>query len=316
MNPDAILRGRAICVTGAGGFIGSHVVQALSAAGARIFAHLGPPAMVVPGLSAERLGAFEIEDLDALKTFARGADTIVHLAGPSSVAESFAFPDRHARAHALGAATVLLAMRAIGVRRLVHVSSAEVYGRQLTSPVSEDAVPAPRSPYAVAKLAAEGFVRVAAQQGEIDAIVLRPFSVYGPGLPARSLLASILAQASGSGPIRLARLEPVRDYVFVADVAEAIVRICGDQMPGPGTIFNVGSGVGVSVSGLAERVLAVVGRTAPVLGDLPSDRPTAADILTLVADVTSAQRFLGWRASTPLDVGIASTVAWLDRRTA
>jgi UDP-glucose 4-epimerase len=303
-------------VTGAGGFIGAHVVEALRGAGARVLAHLGPPGTDARSLVAEQCSTAEIDDLEAFAGQMRGADAVVHLAGPPSVAASFRQPDLYARAHAQGTATVLAAMRRNGVKRIVYLSSAEIYGRPETNPVAETAAPRPLSPYATAKVAAEGFIRAAAAAGDAGALILRPFSVYGPGLPDHSLLGAILAQGDAAGQVRLANPDVVRDYVFVADVARAVAMACG-VVGAAGTVTcNLGSGVGVSARDLATRALAAMGRPGRVLGAAPLDRPAGVDIPILIADPCGAEQRLGWRCRSSLEDGLALTLAWRRRQAA
>jgi nucleoside-diphosphate-sugar epimerase len=288
--------GDRVLVTGAGGMIGGAVVARLHAAGALVRAHVGPQGFtggpLPPGVEAQWC---DVLDIGPLLT---GIDVVVHLAGPPGVAASFADPARYLRDHVLGAAAVLAAL---GPARLVHVSSAEVYGRPAGNPVAESAPTVPLSPYGVAKLGAEALVRVLGP----DATILRPFSVYGPRSPAYSLVGTIARQATGTGTIELADLTPIRDYVHVDDLARAVVRCVRE--PTPGT-FNIGSGLGTSVAELARLVTTVAGRDLPITSTGP-DRPT--DVVELVADTTRTRSDLGWVAEIDLTAGLAGTVAAL-----
>jgi nucleoside-diphosphate-sugar epimerase len=299
-----------LLVTGAGGFIGSVVTRLLAATGVPIRALLGPPGVELQALPGTTPAFAEIDDLPALRSLVEGVGTVVHLAGPPSVAESFSAPAEYARVHVVGTATLLEACRERDVRRFVYVSSAELYGRPDRSPVREEELPRPRSPYGATKLGAEALVRAMAPVLGFEAVILRPFSVYGPGAPRRSLVGSLLDQALHADRIVLADLRPVRDYCYVEDVAAAIVRACSGPSAGPVEVYNVGSGTGTSVADLARLALAAVGRDLPLRSGDP-DRPAGTDVPSLIADVAKIERELGWRAVTPLRDGLARTAASL-----
>jgi nucleoside-diphosphate-sugar epimerase len=291
-------------VSGAGGFIGSAVVRALAARGDDVIAHVGPPGC---GLHAppEALASLELDIVDAgdLAPLLRNCDAVVHLAGPAAVVPSFADAEGYLRAHALGTAALAGAAKTAGVRRFVHVSSAEIYGRADAERVREDAPARPRSPYAVAKLAAEAAVGAAARTGGPSAVVLRPFSVYGPGQRASSLLATIVSHVLAGDVVELRDLAPVRDYVHVHDVARAAVLACDAVVDEVETV-NVGTGVGTSVAALVGTVFDALGRSGGVR-ELGAQRG-AAEIFRLVADPSHADAVLGWRAAISLREGIAA----------
>lgn len=291
-------------MTGAGGFIGGAVVRALAARGDDVVAHVGPPGC---GLQAppEAVASLELDVGNAgeLAPLLRGCDAVVHLAGPAAVAPSFADPDGYLRAHALGTAALVRAAAAASVRRFVYVSSAETYGRADAERVREDAPLRPRSPYAAAKVAAEAAVGVAARTGGPSAVVLRPFSVYGPGQRAASLLALIVERATNGDVVEVRDLAPVRDYVHVDDVARAAVLAC-DATVDEIAFANVGTGTGTSVAELAAAVLAALGLDKPVR-ELGAERG-AAEIFRLVADPARARDVLGWSARIALRDGIAA----------
>lgn len=305
---------RAVAVTGAGGFIGSAVVRALLAEGAQVRALVGPAGadVVRPPRGVTAMFA-EITDADALRDLLAATGTVVHLAGPPSVAASFENPAEYARAHVVGTATLLEACRGAEVTRLVHVSSAEIYAQPSSNPVDEEHRVEPRSPYGAAKMGAEYMVRAMAPMLRLEAAVLRPFSVYGPGGPARSLVGSVVRQAVTGQSVRVADLRPVRDYCFVEDVARAVVRSCHAPLPEPVRVYNVGSGRGVPVGEVVRIILDSTGAIGPVVADAGPDRPASAAVTALVASTRRAAQELGWEATTSLSSGIAQTVAWAQQ---
>jgi nucleoside-diphosphate-sugar epimerase len=301
------VEGKTIFITGAGGFIGSAVVAALLGRGARVRALAGAPGDVIRDLPREVMARRgEITDGAAVSELMAGADVVIHLAGPPSVAESFEQPVEYVRVHVAGTAAVLAACRRLNVRRLIYLSSAEVYGRPQTNPVSEDHPLQARSPYAAAKIGAEKLVESFVHAFAIEATILRPFSIYGPGLSSASLIATIIRQAQEEGCVRLASLTPVRDYCYVEDLASAVVRACAVKGAAPAAI-NIGSGVGTSVSDVANLVLEIIGREIPVI-ETGAARPAGSEINCLIADTRKAQTFLGWMPAYSLEHGLAETI--------
>ncbi len=238
------------------------------------------------------------------------------------MAASFAAPTEFLRAHVLGTAAVVQLCQELGIPRLVHVSSAEVYGRPRRNPVGETESLAPRSPYAAAKVGAESVIGAATRATGLDAVILRPFSVYGPGARRDSVLGLILQQAVEGDRIRLRKVDGVRDYCYVGDLADAVWRAVALGIDGLST-FNIASGTGTRVDDLARATLVARDGALPegasveawpnVLADQPgaeADRPSAADIGELVADVSRARDELGWQATTSLVDGLARTLEW------
>jgi UDP-glucose 4-epimerase len=299
-----------VLVTGGGGFVGGAVVRSLAARHApRV--HLGPPGVPlscpVPGVPTM---VADIADRATLLPFAAGVEVVVHLAGPAHVSESFHDPDRYFQTHVLGTVSMIDVCVRASIPRFVYVSSAEVYGRAAVSPVAETAACRPRSPYAAAKAAAEHVVTAAARAHGIDAIIIRPFSIYGPAMRPSAVLASVIRQACDGGPVRVFDLRPVRDYCFVDDVAAAIVAVSEAAAATEPRIYNVGTGAGVSVADLAKLTLEVMGVAAAIEEAAATDRPAVADIPDLVADTSAIRHDVHWSPRVELSEGIRRTVSW------
>ena len=292
-------------VTGGGGFIGRHLVRSLAGAGAHVRTLTGPPSsgLTAPAEASEAFEA-DICDIRALQDQAADRDVVVHLAGPASVAESCVDPLEYVRVHVQGTASVLEASRRAGVSRIVYVSSAEVYGIPVCSPVDEDQPLRPRSPYGAAKAGAEHLIEAYRQSYGQHAVVLRPFSIYGPGASQQSLIGRILSQLRAGGEIVVADLRPVRDYCFVSDLARAAVRACASDVDDG--VFNIGSMQGTSVEEIAHMLRAAAGSDARVVERVSARR--AGEILHLVADHRRARVMLGWQPEIGLHDGLRATL--------
>lgn len=309
-----------ILVSGGAGFIGSHVARALL--------ERGDTVRVLDDLSTgkrENLAAVaghidfhvgDVRDQARLAILCRGADAVVHLAAIASVTASFERPVEVEGVNVGGTLAVMTAARRYGVRRVVFASSCAVYGEPLVVPVSEAQLPVPGSPYAVSKLAGEGYLRVlgtAAGERRGDAphtVALRFFNVYGPRQDAGSeysgVIARFVAAARAGEPLTVfGDGLQTRDFVYVADVARAVLLALGTTA-GVGRAVNVGSGVQTTLLDLAAAVCGASGVPLRVV----HEPPRQGEIRRSAADTRLACELLGYRPTVPLVEGVAATVAW------
>jgi len=313
-----------VAVTGAAGLIGHAVHAQLVAAGRDPRGHAGPARLRgVEPAPAEQYVWGDLTDQDWLVDRLAGAEAVVHLAGPSSVAASFADPAGAVAAHAGGTAAVVRAAALSGtVRRVVVASSAEVYGIPRTDLVGEEHPLDPLSPYAAGKVGAEAAARSLALALGLELVVLRPFAVYGERSPAWSLVASCVRRAlAGGGPLTMTSLDRVRDLVHVDDVAAAFVAAATAPLGDDAAITtcNVCTGVGTRVDDLARTVLAAAGSAEPIEQAEPQPvtaadvlagrRPPSSDPMRLVGDPARARAALGWQPRVSVADGIARVVA-------
>ena len=295
-------------VTGGGGFIGSHLAEALLERGVRVrivdnFA-TGVRAQVPAG--AELL---EGDVNDVASRAVRGATVVYHLAALPSVPRSVRHPLESHRATAQGTLAVLAASEQAGVKRVVFASSSAVYGDAPTLPKHEGMAPNPLSPYAAAKLAGEEYARSWAARGTLETVSLRFFNVYGPRQDPDSPYAAVVPifiRSLGEG-----KPMPVygdggqtRDFIFVGDVVDGMIR-AGSVAGISGRVYNIAGGRPVSVLDLGRSLATVMGK-AP---DFEFRPPRSGDIRDSFADVMSARRDLGFVAAVPLEEGLRRTPA-------
>lgn len=296
-----------IGVLGANGFIGSRVLQALIRSGKTPLAIHGPGA--IPRSIPERIKSVTC-DLTAAEDLARmisGLDVIIHAAGPPSVRRSFEIPEHYQRVHVEGTAALLRACHKSRVHQVIYISSAEVYGRPDVNPVREDHRLHARSPYAAAKIAAEKTIEVYAELYDLNVVVLRPFSVYGPNPNPESLFGTIMRMAKDDA-IHLHDLRPIRDYCHVDDLADAVLRASCWNAGGVET-FNIGTGVGTSVADFADLVVRSIGVDLPIVQSNSPSRSGSTEIFELIADISKARTLLGWNPEIALKEGVRRVVS-------
>lgn len=312
-------------VTGAAGFIGSHLARHLLVDGHDVVAldclrdtypsdrKRANRAWVAEAASAPDAGALSVDERDLAEAplgDLLGPGTVVfHLAGRPGVRDSWGdHVAAHARDNIVATERLLAASVAAGVDRFVHASSSSIYGEAVRYPCHEDDLPRPHSPYGVTKLAGEHLALAHARNEGLPVVALRYFSVYGPRQrPDMGLSRLFEAARSGSPFPRYGDGSQVRDLTFVGDVVSATVAAATVALDGP-VVANVAGGTQVSLAELIERVEGVTGRRVTV-----DERPAQpGDVSRTGGDTTRAREVLGWTPSTGLDHGLAAMAAWSD----
>jgi NAD dependent epimerase/dehydratase len=310
-----------VLVTGAGGFIGSHLVEWLVRAGARVTAFVHYNSRGDWGLLSQipeevrgkvRIIQGDIRDASTVDGVVAGHEIVFHLAALIGIPYSYVSPDAYVATNVQGTLNVLEASRRAGVRRLVHTSTSEVYGTAKQLPINEDHPLQGQSPYSASKIAADKLVESYILSFDLPAVTLRPFNTYGPRQSARAIIPTVISQALARDRVEVGALDPVRDFTFVADIVEAFVGMMDAQIPLAHAV-NAGSGIGISVRELAQRVLAIVGRDVPIVQSSARFRPEHSEVGALIADATRAKELLGWEPRVSLDQGLARTVEFIRK---
>jgi NAD dependent epimerase/dehydratase len=316
-----VIASRKVLVTGAAGFIGSHLVQALVARGARV-------TCMVRYNSAPSLGGLEflppetrrdlavlagnVEDGDFVLRAVEGQEIVLHLAALIAIPYSYLAPRSYLRTNAEGTLNVLEAARRAGVARVVHTSTSEVYGTALRTPIAEDHPLQGQSPYSATKIAADKMAEGYFRSFGTPVVTLRPFNTYGPRQSARAFIPTIISQALERDAIHLGSLAPRRDMTFVSDTVEGFIAAA--TAPGvEGETINLGTGEAHSIGEFARRILHLSGVDKPILHDAARERPARSEVMTLVSDNTRAKELLSWAPRTGLDEGLRRTIEFVDR---
>jgi len=312
--------GTRVLVTGAGGFIGSHLCEQLIGTGAavrglvryRSQGRLGLLQYVDPSVSsAIEIVAGDLRDFDTVLCAASGCHVIIHLGALISVPYSYERPREVAEINMLGALNVLLAGRDVGARRVVHISSSEVYGTAVTPQVREDHPLQGQSPYAASKIGADKLAQSFHLSYGVPVVTLRPFNAYGPRQSGRAIIPTIVAQALRGRVVRLGALDATRDFTFVTDVVRGIMA--GASIAGiEGQEINLGSDTEVSVGDLVGRVATILGRELEPRVEERRLRPPRSEVTRLRADNTHARQRLGWQPTVGLDEGLRRVVGWIE----
>ena len=306
-----------VLVTGAGGFIGSHLVEELLQRGQRVRALVrytsnGGIGFLHDITHRERLEIVhgDIRDARAVRQAAAGCQRIYHLAALIGIPYSYVAPDSYVAVNIQGTLHVLEAARELGVERVVVTSTSEVYGTAQYTPIDEQHPLNAQSPYAATKVGADQLALSYHRSYELPVTVVRPFNTYGPRQSARAVVPTIITQAVAADCIRLGSLDPVRDLVFVKDTARGFVALA-DAPEAVGKVTNLATGVGVSVGELVERIGRIVGRAVPVEQSADRRRPAASEVYRLLGSAKQARELAGWQAQTTLDDGLRQTVEWV-----
>jgi NAD dependent epimerase/dehydratase len=312
--------GRRVLVTGAGGFIGSHLVEALAGAGADVRAFVryngrndyGLLEDIAPALLSD-VDVFtgDLANPEAVTGAMEGCDTVLHLGALIPIPYSYRHPREFVQSNVVATLNVLEAARRDGgVRRIVHTSTSEVYGTAQTVPISETHPLHPQSPYAATKVGADQLALTFHLSFETPVVVVRPFNTYGPRQSARAVIPTIISQALTRSRVELGALEPTRDLLYVGDTVAGMMRAAlADGVEGE--TINLGTGNEISIGELAARVLGRLGLDLQVVSTDERLRPPGSEVERLVADPSKARKLLGWTPAVDLDEGLGRTIEWL-----
>ena len=314
--------GRKVLVTGADGFIGSHLAERLVALGADVRAFcfynsngslgwLDGAEPAVKNRLDVRLG--DIRDARFVEESCRGVDTVFHLAALIAIPYSYTAPESFVDTNVKGTLNVLEGARRAGCRRMVNTSTSEVYGTPDSVPILETHPLQGQSPYSASKIAADKFCEAYYCSFKVPVVTLRPFNTYGPRQSTRAVLPTILVQLlAGKKVVKLGRLDPKRDLTFVADTVEGFVKAA--EVEGiEGEVFQLGTGQTASIGELFDAACAALGVKARAIQEQERLRPDNSEVMVLLSDPSKARSVLGWEALVSLEEGLRRTAAWLGK---
>jgi NAD dependent epimerase/dehydratase len=312
-------KNKQVLVTGAGGFIGSHLVEQLASRGAHIraFAHYnsrGDPGRLrllsASALAQVELIAGDLRDAQAVREAVQGSAIVFHLGALISIPYSYRHPAEVAETNFMGTLNMLLACREFGVERLVHTSTSEVYGTGQYTPMDEAHPLHAQSPYSASKIGADKLAESFYCTYELPVVTVRPFNTYGPRQSGRAVIPAIIAQALAGARLRIGSLETQRDFTFVDDTVCGFLR-AAEAVGVEGGTFNLGTRQAITIGELAQRILRLMKRDLAIEVDLERLRPQRSEVMNLLSDNRLACETLGWQPRTSLEAGLGRTIDWI-----
>jgi NAD dependent epimerase/dehydratase len=317
------LQGRKVLVTGADGFIGSHLTEHLVAAGASVRAFVLYNSFNSWGWLDEadarikreiEVFAGDIRDPHGVRTAMQGCDVVLHLAALIAIPYSYHSPDTYVDTNIKGTLNVVQAARELGVQRVVHTSTSEVYGTARFVPITEEHPLQGQSPYSASKIGADQIAGSFHRSFATPVAIIRPFNTYGPRQSARAVIPTIITQiAAGTRELKLGALHPTRDFNFVRDTVRGFVAVA-ECDAAVGQVINIGSNFEVSILDTARTIASLMGREIEITTDQQRLRPADSEVERLWADNTLARTLTGWvpeyGGPEGFRRGLAETIRW------
>ena len=310
--------GKKVLVTGAGGFIGSHLTERLVELGADVsalvrYTSTGTWGWLDRSTVKDQMKVVlgDIRDQDAVLSLMDGVEIVFHLAALIGIPYSYHAPLSYVRTNIEGTVNVLQSAMRCNVERVLQTSTSECYGSARTVPISEEHPLQGQSPYSATKIGADKIAESFYLSFGLPVVVVRPFNTYGPRQSARAVIPTIVTQALRESAINLGNLEPTRDLNYVADTVEGFIT-AAEAPNAVGQVINLGTGQEISIGKLAEKILSMMGKRLPILADDARQRPEGSEVDRLCADNTRAREILGWAPKYTLTEGLSRTIEWLS----
>jgi NAD dependent epimerase/dehydratase len=317
------LQGRKVLVTGADGFIGSHLCEHLLAIGADVRAFVYYNSFNSWGWLDETsedvkrsldVFAGDIRDPHGVRTAMQGCDVVMHLAALIAIPYSYHSPDTYVDTNVKGTLNVVQSARELGVERVVHTSTSEVYGTARFVPITEEHPLQGQSPYSASKIGADQMAQSFHLSFSTPVATIRPFNTYGPRQSARAVIPTIITQiAAGARTLQLGALSPTRDFNYIRDTVRGFVAVA-ECDAAVGTVVNIGSGHEISIGDTARLIAELMGADVAIASDEQRLRPAGSEVERLCADHSRARALTGWApeyaGAAGLRRGLGETIAW------
>lgn len=316
------IKGKNVLVTGADGFMGSHLVEALFAEGCNIRAFVFYNSFNSCGwldtflketLDNIEIFTGDIRDPYGVKTAMKGVDTVFHLAALIGIPFSYHSPDSYVDTNIKGTLNVLQASRDAGVQKVLITSTSEVYGTAQYIPIDEKHPRQGQSPYSATKIAADHIAESFYKSFNLPVVIVRPFNTYGPRQSARAVIPTIITQLlSGKGEIKLGSLYPTRDMVYVKDTVTGFVEIARSDNT-IGEEINIASGVEINIKELAELIISIIApnKDIEIISDKERIRPEKSEVMRLLGSDEKIKKLTNWNPKYSLEDGLKETIDWV-----
>ncbi|PAW77374.1 MAG: NAD-dependent dehydratase [Verrucomicrobia bacterium Tous-C9LFEB] len=310
-------KNKKVLVTGAGGFIGSHLAERLVKEGANVKAVVHYNALGTAGWLQEstlrrdmEIVYGDVRDSDWINEVTAGSETIFHLAALIAIPYSYHAPRSYVQTNIEGTLNLLQAARNSNVECFVQTSTSEVYGSAQTPLISEQHPLHPQSPYAASKVGSDKLAESYHLSFKLPVVIARPFNTFGPRQSARAIIPTIITQALAKNVVKLGNVHPTRDLNFVSNTVEGFLAAASTPKA-IGQTFNFGSGREITIGDLAELILKLIGKDVRLETESERQRPAGSEVTRLQADSTLANQVLNWTAKKTLEEGLVETIEWL-----
>lgn len=312
------IKNKKVLVTGAGGFIGSHLVERLVENGAKVRAFVRYNSKNNWGWLETSAYKDEVEiytgdirDYDSVKDSMKGIEVVFHLAALIGIPYSYISPLAYIKTNIEGTYNVLQSAKELSVERVIQTSTSEVYGTAKYVPIDEHHPLQPQSPYSATKISADNMALSFYNAFNLPVTIARPFNTYGPRQSARAVIPTIITQIlSGERKIKLGNLEPTRDMNFVKDTVNGFIKIaeCDELL---GEVTNIGSGKEISIGDLARLISKLMETQVEILQESQRFRPEKSEVERLLCDNTKIKKYTDWQPEYSLEEGLKETIEWL-----
>jgi len=307
-------RGKEVLVTGSEGFIGSALTEKLLEMGAHVkgfvlYNFKGDLGWV--GHLSDKIELYfgDVRDYNAVEDSMQGIDTVFHLAASVSVPYSILHPRETIDTNIFGTLNVLKAAQAKNVRKIVHISSSEIFGTPEYAPIDEKHPRNPQSPYAASKVAADSLCKSFYYSYGLPVVIIRPFNTFGPRQSPRAIVPTIILQLLNGDVLKLGNLKPSRDFTYVKDTVEGI--LLGGLLKANGEEINLGTGTETSIGSLVKLIARLIGKEQYVLEEEGKRvRRREAEVVRLISDNSRARKVLSWKPAYTLEEGLVDTIEW------
>lgn len=310
-----------VTVTGAAGFIGSHLTERLVRDGAKVRALVHYNSRndwgLLERLPKDILAEIEVftgdvQDPFSVKKAITGSDVVFHLASLIAIPYSYIAPQSYVTTNVMGTLNVMQACLEEGVSKVVHTSTSETYGTAQYVPIDEKHPMQGQSPYSASKIGADKIAESYHLSFGLPVGTIRPFNTYGPRQSARAVIPTIISQVLKGAQLKLGSLSPTRDLNFVSDTVDGFLKVASSEKS-VGQVINIGSGYEISVGDLANKIIKIIGKNVNIVTEGQRVRPENSEVERLLADNSKARELLEWEPRVTLDEGLRLTVEWLEK---
>ena len=312
-----------VLITGAGGFIGSHLTELLIDLKANVKAFVRYNSRndwgLIEMLPKEKIDALEViqgdlRDTDAINQASKNVDIIFHLGAMIAIPYSYLHPRETIETNIMGTLNILSAAKENEIEKVVHTSTSEVYGTAKYVPINEEHPLQGQSPYSASKIGADQIAESFFRSYDLPVAIVRPFNTYGPRQSARAVIPAAITQALSGNKVFLGSTSPTRDLTFVEDTVRGFIK-AAETSAANGEVINLGTGTEISIGDLVNKIISIIDRNRDIeiIQDKKRIRPKASEVERLLADTSKAKEILAWEPKITLDEGLSRTIKWISQ---